>query len=80
MCSVLKHYINHTSCYLAEVMDEPDVQSSDTLSFKTFALRIHGPRNLQSNFKRETSPPRQSIPILLDFSDWLEFELEVHSY
>lgn len=35
------------------------------------------PRDLRANFKRYVHPLRNPIPNLLDFSHWLEFELQV---
>ncbi|XP_056324239.1 uncharacterized protein LOC130237344 [Danio aesculapii] len=35
------------------------------------------PHDLRANFKRYIHPLRNPIPNLLDFSDWLEFELQV---
>ena len=35
------------------------------------------PHDLRSNFRRHTHPRKQPVPTLLDFADWLEFELEV---
>lgn len=35
------------------------------------------PHDLRSSFKRYTHPLRVSIPTLLDFADWLEYELQV---
>ncbi len=35
------------------------------------------PHDLRTNFKRYTHPLQDSIPTLLDFADWLEYELQV---
>ncbi|KAG5274636.1 hypothetical protein AALO_G00138470, partial [Alosa alosa] len=35
------------------------------------------PHDLRSNFKRHIHPKRRPVPTLLDFADWLEFELDV---
>ncbi|XP_026105544.1 uncharacterized protein LOC113077350 [Carassius auratus] len=35
------------------------------------------PHDLRSSFKRYTHPLQVSIPTLLDFADWLEYELQV---
>ncbi|XP_042610577.1 uncharacterized protein LOC109111550 [Cyprinus carpio] len=58
---------------IAEVLEGPNLKPGDVKAFKLFALRV---RSL-IRFKRYVHPFKITVPTLLDFANWLEYELQV---
>ncbi|KAI2656460.1 3-oxoacyl-[acyl-carrier-protein] reductase [Labeo rohita] len=58
-------------------MDGPNIRTGEVKAFKLFALRSKLPHELRTSFKRYIHPLRVTIPTLLDFSNWLEYKLQV---
>ncbi|XP_048865547.1 uncharacterized protein LOC125739453 isoform X1 [Brienomyrus brachyistius] len=109
MASLTEHYGQPHQLALrriAELMDAPNIRSSDASGFKKFALRVRAlvgmldqlgesghielqcgshvtrllsklPQDMRAEFKRYLYPQHVRIPTLLNFADWLEYEIRI---
>ncbi|XP_077069937.1 uncharacterized protein LOC143722413 [Siphateles boraxobius] len=64
---------------LVGMLDQLDEKGAVELQCGSHVARLMSklPHDLKANFKRYVHPLRNPIPNLLDFSHWLEFELQV---
>lgn len=91
---------------IAELMEEPSIQTGDTTGFRRFALRVRAlvgmleqlgedgrielrcgshvarlmrklPQDLRAAFRRYLYSRRDGVPSLMDFAEWLEYELVI---
>lgn len=64
---------------LVGMLDQLDEKGAIELQCGSHVARLMSklPHDLKANFKRYVHPLRNPIPNLLDFSHWLEFELQV---
>ena len=64
---------------LVGMLDQMEEEGAIELHCGSHVARLLSklPHDLRSNFRRHTHPRKQPVPTLLDFADWLEFELEV---